>query len=196
MSRILPPPSQSATIVNKDGLPTTHLYRWMQSVSDTLTLRQAKTHNWNGLTTNTALEFTEIPNWVQRITIMCTDLSLSGTDTYRIQVSVNGIYVESNYKSSQTQITTVVSAAPTDITNGFIIGNFANGSLTHGQYILTKVTASDWVGSGLFYDSTTTVRQIICAGKVSQLSGAIDKIRVRSSGTNTFDGGTINIMYE
>ena len=35
-----------------------------------LTLETAKACNWNSLTTNTSLDFTSIPSWVKRVTVM------------------------------------------------------------------------------------------------------------------------------
>jgi len=44
--------------------------------------------------------------------------------------------------------------------------------------------------------STDTNRSNICAGSIS-LGGTLDRVRITTvNGTDTFDAGTINILYE
>ena len=46
--------------------------------ADKIVSETAKAYNWNGLTTNTSLDFTGIPSWVKRITVMFSGVSTNG----------------------------------------------------------------------------------------------------------------------
>ena len=52
-----------------------------------------------------------------------------------------------------------------------------------------------WAANGVF--ATSNAGQVYpCAGSVS-LSGTLDRVRITTvNGTDTFDAGTINIMWE
>jgi hypothetical protein len=53
-----------------------------------------------------------------------------------------------------------------------------------------------WLGGGGFARSDTASSQFLCNGSVA-LSGTLDRVRITTvNGTDTFDAGTINIMWE
>jgi hypothetical protein len=65
----------------------------------------------------------------------------------------------------------------------------ANGALT-----ITNVTSNSWVSTGSFVKNTTTAN--ISAGSKT-LSDTLTQVRITTvNGTDTFDAGTINIIYE
>jgi len=56
------------------------------------------------------------------------------------------------------------------------------------------VTGNTWVGNGYFSKSGTVAT--LGAGGIA-LGGTLDRLRVTTSnGTDTFDAGSINIMYQ
>ena len=149
-------------------------------------------------TSGTSIDFTGIPSWVQRITVMLSGVSTSGTSGIRFQVMVGGTAVTTNYTASSFSITNAVAnAVGAAITNGFPLGVPSASSAQHGQIILSKLSSSVWVGTGNFYDNLATERITTTTGRVFSLSSAVDGIRVTTTGgTDTFDAGTINILYE
>lgn len=150
---------------------------------------------------NTACEFTGIPSWAKRITVMLSGVSLSGTASYILQVG-SGSFATTGYNSGATSVSTATTnttngSGATNITDSIFLGGYANtaGSLVYGQVILTNVTGNTWVASGVSY-SDGADRVATAAGNVV-LSGTLDRVRISTNnGTDTFDAGTINIMWE
>jgi hypothetical protein len=61
---------------------------------------------------------------------------------------------------------------------------------------LTLFSSNDFMASGLFGSPPATTRMFSLAGYKS-LSGTLDRVRITTvGGTNTFDAGSINIVYE
>jgi hypothetical protein len=144
----------------------------------------------------TSVDFS-IPIGANRITVMLTGVSTNGTSGFRFQLMVGGVAVTTNYTATQPVISgTAITTAPATITNGFACPTVGTGSSTHGQIVLCSLNTSTWVANGLFYDSNPTERVTISVGRASSV-GTVDGIRVTTSGgTDTFDAGSINILYE
>jgi len=138
----------------------------------------------------TSADFTSIPPWVKRITVMFNAISLSGTDFILVQIG-SGSLSTSGYTSSGSSGTSAV-ASTTGRTDGFMIRTAANGDSVTGEMVIQNITSTIWVsnhtcgGSGFF----------IGGGISPSLSGALDRVSVTRSGTNTFDAGSINLLWE
>lgn len=144
-------------------------------------------------TSGTSIDFTSIPSWVKRITIMFNGVSLNTPTNFLIQAG-SGSVVTTGYNAASGYFTTVSSASQ-GLTTGFVISNAAAASLCYGHAILTLQTGNTWVASGTFTQTGTTL--IAFLGGSIALSGALDRVRITSTnGTDTFDAGSINILYE
>lgn len=141
--------------------------------------------------TGTAVDFTDIPSWVKRVTVMFSGVSTSGTSNYLIQVG-SGSVATSGYRGVANQIGT--GAATTSATNGFpIFVNAANATVS-GFVTLVVISGNTWTVNGLLFQ--TTANALTTAGDAT-LSGTLDRVRITTvNGTDTFDAGTINVMYE
>ena len=140
----------------------------------------------------TAVDFTGIPSWVKRITVVFNGISLVGNADFIIRLG-SGSLVTSGYTSNGYRITP--TAAGSTSTAGLLVMTYAASALARGHYtlILQNPSTNTWVGSGQFV-GTDIVSMF--TGTIT-LSGAVDRLRVTTSGgTDTFDAGTINIMYE
>ena len=61
--------------------------------------------------------------------------------------------------------------------------------------IITNISGNIWICSGIINISGST-NTIQLSGNVT-LSGTLDRVRITTvNGTDTFDAGSINIMYE
>ena len=144
-------------------------------------------------TSGTSIDFTSIPSWVKRITVMFDGVSTSGTSLVIIQLG-SGSFTATGYLGSAAS----VSGTPTGVNNntGFAIDNAASATaVRYGNAIFTNITGNTWVGSGIFGRSDVTNTHLF-GGKIA-LSGALDRVRITTvNGTDTFDAGTINILYE
>jgi hypothetical protein len=158
-----------------------------------IVLGTAKTWNWNGLTTNTALDFTGIPVWVKRITVMLVEVSAAGGYFY-LRLGTSSGLETTNYVSVSGVIVAAPSASSLAVTNGFNLtatGTDAEG-LFSGSAILTLAGSNTWVLQSCL-GSAFNARSFYSSGSKA-LSGTLDRISV-FTGT-AFDSGSINIMYE
>lgn len=150
-------------------------------------------------TSGTSIDFTGIPSGVKRVTVMLSGVSTNGTSGMQIQIGTSGGIQATGYNSLYFAVSTGIAANATLTTSGFSGINSANaGSSYHGALILSSLSdaSGTWSGIGNFSDSVATVRGVFIAGSKS-LSGTLDRVRVTSgNGTDTFDAGTINILYE
>jgi hypothetical protein len=143
-------------------------------------------------TSGTAVTYTSIPSWVKRITIMFNGVSLSGSANFLIQIGA-GSTTSSGYNSTGMSIGSAVASAGTTSTSGFIFWTNNASNLSSGQIILTNLTGNTWVCSGNLKISSYVSWG---AGDVA-LSGTLDRVIITTSnGTDTFDAGSINILYE
>lgn len=161
-----------------------------------LTLMTAKDFNWNGLTTNTFLDFDAIPSWVRRVTVGFRTISFNANALYlTVRLSTSGGVLSTGYSSAGSAVVGGVAGGLIH-TDGF---TFSNGSLTttqeaNGQFIATLMGNNIWVGTGSISNNESGV--LSTAGSVA-LPGVLTGVRITSSaGTSTFDKGTINVMYE
>ena len=143
-------------------------------------------------TSGTSISYTSIPSTVKRITIMFNGVSLNGSANFLIQIGA-GSTTSSGYNSTTMSIGSGVSSAGTTSTSGFIFWTNNAGNLTSGQIILTNITGNTWVCSGNLKISSYVSWG---AGDVA-LSGTLDRVIITTSnGTDTFDAGSVNILYE
>jgi len=142
-------------------------------------------------TSGTSIDFTGIPSWVKRITVMLNGMSTSGTADYQIQLGAGSI-TSTGYITRATyfQGTSLTGA---NVTTGFRIGNYAAANSATGSIVFTLITGNTWVGNGYFADSGANATS---TGGSIALSGTLDRVRITANGTDTFDAGSINILYE
>ena len=145
-------------------------------------------------TSGTSIDFTSIPSWVKRITVMFSGVSTSGTSNPLFQLGTGGSATTSGYLGAGSSIDSA-SASSANFTTGFGIFSGAAANVIYGAVIFTNISANIWVASGTFARSNNA-STMTTAGNVS-LAGALDRVRVTTvNGTDTYDAGTINIFYE
>jgi hypothetical protein len=144
-------------------------------------------------TSGTSIDFTGIPSWAKRITVMFNGVSTNGTSGLQIQIG-SGSFVASGYASQSSAGTTTSGA----VTSGFSIIAFAVAANTYsGAVTINLVGSNTWCGSSILSTTNTSTTVYLGAGNSPALSGALDRVRITTvNGTDTFDAGTINIMYE
>jgi hypothetical protein len=148
----------------------------------------------------TSIEFTSIPSWVKRITVMFSGVSTSGTSVVQVQLGAT-TYTTSGYNSIGTGITGATVSSVTNNSTGFGIGNEGGTAASSrvGTFVFTNISGTVWTAMFQYAFSDTT-RAIFGSGNVT-LGGTLERVRVTTAnGTDTFDttpsAGTINILYE
>ena len=154
-----------------------------------LTLATAQTASGN------AVDFTGIPSWAKRITVMFSGISTNGTSNPVIQVGTSSGVITSGYAGAGSEVgsTTAVNA----YTLGFAIRSGISTNTVHGAISLfcLNVSSNIWVASGVTSQPSFPFTHQI-AGTIA-LSNTLDRVRITTvNGTDTFDAGTINISYE
>jgi len=144
-------------------------------------------------TSGASIDFTSIPSWVKRITLMFDGVSLSGSDSFLIQIGDSGGLEITGYNGGGARLAVSTFNAAT-FTTGFSFNNATAACLYSGSVVITNVTGNTWSAFGVLGGSATEFCNITGGSKT--LSGTLDRVSVTRTGTNTFDAGNINILYE
>lgn len=146
-------------------------------------------------TSGTAIDFTGIPSWAKRVTISMTGVSTSGTSGILIQPGISTGPVATGYLGFGIRFTSAAVAGGTNNTTGFIFPFLANTNVLNGSVVLTLIGSNTWAANGLLGYSDSAGGST-GAGSVP-LGATLDRVRITTgNGTDTFDAGSINIMYE
>ena len=148
-------------------------------------------------TSGTSIDFTGIPSWVKRITMIFNGVSTSGTSLAMIQLGDAGGIETTDYVVTSTMLFSQVY--PGNYTTGFVMkSDSVSGTVMGGYMTLNLMTSSTftWSGGGVFAVPNPTAYQCITAGTKS-LSATLDRVRLTTvGGSDTFDLGSVNILYE
>ena len=142
-------------------------------------------------TSGTSIDFTGIPAWVERITVMFQGVSGSGTSNFLIQIGDSGGVENTGYVSGAFDNSTSANS-----TIGFIASAQQIATATWGGAItISNLSGNVWVSSGTIASGTTGY--LASSGGAKTLTDVLDRVRITTvNGTDTFDAGTINILYE
>jgi len=145
-------------------------------------------------TSGTSIDFTGIPSWVKRITVMFQGVSTNGTSTIQVQLGAGSV-TTSGYVATSVRVATNSTTAGGSLTSGFPINVApAAADIVSGTLVCTLMGSNLWVAS--LSGKASTSLGLVGGGDVT-LSGTLDRVRITTvNGTDTFDAGTINILYE
>ena len=144
-------------------------------------------------TSGTSIDFTSIPSWVKRITVMFNGVSLSGTSNPLIQIGAGSVD-SSGYVSTSVATIDASATVGSNSTAGFIIRSATASNINSGHMVITNISGNIWISSHTMKQTTTGC--MFGAGDKT-LSGTLDRVRITTvNGTDTFDAGSINILYE
>lgn len=157
-------------------------------LSQPLTLATAQ-----NTTSGTSIDFTGIPSWVRRITVMLNGVSTNGTSNPMIQLGTSSGVTTSGYLGNA-KLTN--AATGTSFTTGFGLAEAnAAGNIYYGIAVITNISGDAWVYAASNGRSDSAV-SYSGNGGVS-LAATLDRIRLTTvNGTDAFDAGSVNIMYE
>ena len=161
-------------------------------LSQPLTLATAQ-----ATTSGTSIDFTGIPSWAKRITVMFSGVSTSSTSPVIIQLGDSGGIETSGYVGA-TGISQLGTSGSGVLSAGFTTDGNAtlSGSMVrYGSVVIANIASNTWVAQGCVGD--TNFERVGIVGGSKSLSATLDRIRLTTvNGTDTFDAGSVNIMYE
>jgi len=142
-------------------------------------------------TSGTNIDFTGIPSWVKRVTVMFSGVSTSGTSNYQVQLGSTS-FTTSGYSGASVSS----GGGSGTFSSGFVVSQSPGTSTTmFGSLFLTLLTGNTWVAALCL--ARGDAAQSMTGGGAVTLSGTLDRVRITTvNGTDTFDAGSINILYE
>jgi hypothetical protein len=146
----------------------------------------------------TAVDFTGIPSWAKKLTVILNGLSTNGTSPIVILLGTSSGLQSAGYSG----------AVFNDITTGFMAGGNYSGTsgfplvytwdnygFLTGMIDFINIKDTIWVGSGQFGRADGAGFHRTAGAK--DLSGALDRLRVTTvNGIDTFDFGQVNLLFE
>jgi hypothetical protein len=149
-------------------------------------------------TSGTSIDFTGIPSWVKRITVVFSNVSTSGTSYVQVQLGTGSTtYTTSGYDSRAFAWTG--GSQGSNATSGILIDAANSASATAsriGSLQITNITGNTWVASGVVSPVSLNGSTNMLAGNIA-LSATLTAVRITTvNGTDTFDAGSVNILYE
>jgi hypothetical protein len=139
------------------------------------------------------LDFLSIPSWVKRITVMFNGVSTSGSSFGLVQLGTSSGVTATGYTGATAY--SGASATGANPTTGFGFGNNSASFTFSGSMFIVNVSGNIWVAN---YSGGSTNTSLACMGGGNvTLSAVLDRVRITTvNGTDTFDAGSINILYE
>lgn len=189
-------PDKSADyIVFEDATDNTQKKALASTLSVTSSTVVPYTSATNGGTT---IDFTSIPSWVKRITVMVAGISVSGTSALRIQLGTGGTPTTTGYLGANALLFSTTNLAVANLSSGFdTASSGGTGTVYHGVATFCLMDASNHIWTGSLIIGQSDSARISMQGGSIDLSGALNMLRVTTTnGTDTFDAGSVNILYE
>ena len=155
-------------------------------------------------TSGTSIDFTSVPSWVKRITVMFSGVSVIGTtasvNNHLIIQIGSSTFTTSGYAAGSTATSTNTSGTGSgqsglNLTNGFCIFCDIGTAAVNAAMTLVNISGNTWVSSHNGY--LGSLNYSVFGGGILTLTGVLDRVRITTNGGSaTFDAGTINILYE
>lgn len=143
----------------------------------------------------TSVTFTGIPAWAKRITVIFSGLSLSGTANLLIQMGTASGIETTGYASAAALAGTSVDGGSVTSSAGMVIRAGLAAAVQSGAVQLHNLTGNTWVASGSYARTDSAFSGGM--GGTKALGGVLTQVRfTTTNGTDTFDAGSINIMWE
>jgi len=146
-------------------------------------------------TSGTSITFTGIPSWAKRITVIFNGVSTTGTNFFLLQVGTGGAPTTSGYSAQTTGLASSAGASSTS-TSGYPIYANSGSYAWSGSVTISNVSGNIWVASGVLGNPNVNALLSTTSGTVT-LAGVLNVVTLTTvGGTDTFDAGSINILYE
>jgi hypothetical protein len=143
------------------------------------------------------VDFTGIPSWVRKITLMFDGISFTGTDSLLLQIGGSGGIENTGYATSFASVSNGASPSVTERTDSWALqSNSATGAFTGLVTLgLLDPSTNKWVASGNIARGAGLLN-VYCIAGSKAIATALQRVRLAASGANTFDAGTVSILYE
>lgn len=142
----------------------------------------------------TAINFTDIPAWANRITVTLAGFSTNGTGAYLLRLG-SGSVAGTGYTGGRGAIVGAVADSTLPTTAAVIALAPTAASVFRGAYTVQRHSENTWVITGMGSFSNTAAVHFV-ASEIT-LGGALDRVAISASGgVDTIDAGSVNIAWE
>jgi hypothetical protein len=148
-------------------------------------------------TSGTSIDFTSIPSWVKRITVMLEAVSTNGSSLVQVQLG-SGSVQTTGYASVGALAGGSNIALGVNSSTGMVVAGAGATLLRTGLIVITLQSGNTYLSNhyGGLNNPGVAVYSIAGGGNVT-LGGTLDLVRITTvNGTDTFDAGTINLLLE
>ena len=149
-------------------------------------------------TSGTSIDFTGIPSWVKRVTVIFNGVSTNGTSDVIVQLGTTSGFTTSGYLGASMTFVGANNPGSTALTSGFLVrlgGAATATAVRHGTVVLNLLGSNIWSGA-VNVGLSDVIYMASAAGTIS-LADVLTQVRITTvGGANTFDAGSINILYE
>ena len=146
-------------------------------------------------TAGTEIDFTGIPSWAKRITVMFNRVSTNGLSDVQVQLG-STTFTTTGYTGFYGFLATSTVSGTGSATSGFLLRADSALNNLSGFVQVVNVTGNTWAAS-VSAGSAASNCCVLGGGVSPNLPGTLDRIRITTvNGTDTFDAGSINILYE
>jgi hypothetical protein len=149
-------------------------------------------------TSGTSVDFTGIPSWVKRVTVMFSGVSTNGTSPVQIRIGTSGGVVSSGYSGAVSYFAggaTAQVAFSAGIQTEAGTGLAAAAATRNGFVQVGNIAGNTWVFSGALGWGNVAGGSVV--GGAIALSGPLTQVRITTvNGTDTFDAGSVNLLLE
>lgn len=148
--------------------------------------------------TGTAVDFTDAPPWAVRATVMFNGVSTSGTSPLHVRLGTSSGFESTGYANAISEFL-AGTGSTFNITNAIAVENTTgnlNAAVTRrGLLALVNFSGNEWIYTSTVGSASNGLNFLTTGGKT--LAALLTQIRITTlNGTDTFDAGTINILYE
>lgn len=147
-------------------------------------------------TSGTSIDFTSIPSGVTRIQVLFSGVSTNGTAQIRIQIGAGSV-TATGYAGAADGASSAGATSAATFTTGLALtrtGLSAAAAVIHGIATLVHLGSNVWAMN--FLGSRSDSGSVLFSAASITLGGTLDRVRVTADGTDTFDAGTIGLVYE
>lgn len=143
-----------------------------------------------------AYNFTDVPSGTKRVVINFINVSTNGTAYPRIQLGDSGGIETSGYVGASSYIGTTNTSGTINLASGFDIATSTAANVFSGKLVLDLENATNhtWTASWVIGLSNTTATYFGAGYK--DITTELTQISfTTANGTDTFDGGAVNVSY-
>ena len=147
-------------------------------------------------TSGANIDFTSLPSGITTLTVLFSGVSTTGTNAILIQVgSLSGGIEVANYLGSAGDMGDAAANAVFQLSSGFYLAVSSALATIHGSVTLFHMGSNIWTASGTLGLSNN--KAIKTVGGSIAMASVLDRVRITTvGGTDTFDAGKINIVYQ